>query len=42
MPDWDGSTTWASHMKNMEEETWPGGSDKGPEPILLATKVGFS
>jgi hypothetical protein len=28
-PELNGSTTWASHMKNMEEETWPGRSDSG-------------
>jgi hypothetical protein len=28
-PELNGSTTRASHMENMEEETWPGRSDSG-------------
>jgi hypothetical protein len=41
MPDLDGSTTWTSHIQNMEEKAWPGGSDKGPEPILQHQKMFF-
>ena len=38
-PELNGSTTWASHMKNMEEETWPGRSDTGLQPILQHQKM---